>query len=1039
MAVPKMKVGARNEVTRGPWKDGIDEKTEPGQLGNSLLMEAQNVLLDETPGRVVQNNGARAVANLPAKDPLLPLPPKYGYSFKKSDGTEYFVLSDGITIYSTEDLVTFTERITGLDSDGYLQFETAEEKCWIINGIDDNMWFDGTNFVVMDREATDGVTENTSDSTIEDTTHRGGVGEADDYWNNRKVVITSGTYAGMEGRVTDFVKATGILTISGFTAAPDIGDTYSVGLIMPKGRIIRYEGNHMFIGATTENRSEVRFTRLDDLDTGFNMSIDNPRAWPSAYQLEITQDDGDQVWSFSPLFRDRILVSKGTALYRIEPNATYVFVPVLVSGAVGCRYPDSWVVKNELLYFLGSEVTSGILDMYKTDMVSVKPVHKEGRLLPTFDDMYRAEPVYRYISRASADQFNTGDKSTTLKASLGRLECKEFDTDSDWNDIKDTFTNIDASGDALAIQSIPDWVANYDPGVSTGGAGDPNDLPAAASPVWSKVTSGMSEVIDSGALKLQSSGGYYIYYYREVDNSAKNTFFTIRFKTNFNYLGGKFLIRNGSKEVEFESSFTDPTGWYVNGVKVADVQADVYHYFTILLDEDDNGKVWLDGVKVWEDVGRALDAGITSVVGVDNAVMFAFEDGTLGSGIAYFDLVKYDDDFNYKVSDMPDTLPAVGTAVVKFDYTRTPDAFGKLFSTLELNGGTVGIKTASSANGVDYEAYVALTNGQEPGVDNATTVAQHLKVEFTLTRADIANGPVLEKLMCGALWRMTGQLVGSNIVQWRKWLDEDTTPAGTSIVKKVRLATTVAAPIEAEWGAWTVITDSDNIGTILGEADPVVVAAGESRWIDAKVELYPSAAGVTPNLENLLINWVEGSDAKLALTSIIYKKRLYLTAISRTAETNDLVLVLDSNDSWTKMVGLSLYRQVGFRGLIYGLSSVDDKIFQMDIPGLYSYGGTAIDAFISTGALDFGNDRYEVIKVKVGNGDITSTVLVYLSTNGKDWTLKGTINFTAEGTYNLRIKRGYIGYRHFTRLRVAAAEGMEIRMLKQEGQLRSEK
>jgi len=388
MIMPRAKAGTKAEFPLGPWEKGIDEKTNPGSVPGNALIAANNVLLDEVPGLVVKRWGNKNIAVLPSGNP-----PKYGYNFKKNDGTEYLLLSDGAKLYVTTDLITITELVITsaagatvvLDDTGYIQFETAESKCWITNGIDFVMWFDGTNLVLMDREYGAGVTataDSSTGTTIVDADLISGHGN--DWWKFRKVVITSGAQAGKESIVTGFVEATGTLTF-----APEIVGltgtiTYKVGLVMPKARIIRYGMDTMFLGGTSENRSEIRFNRTDNPDDGSRMSLDNPSAWPTNYQLSITQDDGDQVWTFSPVYRNRILVTKGVAIYRLEPSATYVYEPVLVSQDVGCRYPDAWAVKDNLLHFMGNE-RSGILDLYVTDMVSVNPglvmVALEGRII----------------------------------------------------------------------------------------------------------------------------------------------------------------------------------------------------------------------------------------------------------------------------------------------------------------------------------------------------------------------------------------------------------------------------------------------------------------------------------------------------------------------------------------------------------------------------------------------------------------------------------------------------------------------------------
>lgn len=1041
MRIAAQTPGRKVEFTLGPWLGGIDEKTEPGMLGAGQLHDAFNVLFDETTGLVVKHWGNTVVAALPSGNP-----PKFGYVFKKDDGSEYLILSDGEYIWSTTDLITFTPLNTdALGDTAYLQFETAENKCWIGNGIDFEMWFDGTNFVIMDREY--GNAEAAAGDAGTDATH---IIDADltsavtDYWKNRKVVITSGAAAGGEATVTAFDPATDKLTISPALTGLTTGDGYMVGLIMPKARIKRFGLSTLFLGGTTENQSEVRFNRLDDPDTGLKMSLDNPRAWPANYQLSITQDDGDQLWTFSPCYRNRILVTKGSAIYRLEPDSVYQYAPVLVSQEVGCRYPDSWAVKDDLLHFMGNE-RSGLADLYVTDMVSVKPRHKDGRLLPSFQVPARAGAAYKYISRASADQFDTGEKSTLCKTGNGRLECREIATKTDWDEIivagTKTSVNVSEITDSITIDGLPVWTQRY----------ECNELPAAASPVWTKYMIGNYlngspiESIVSGelltAVGATGGGRGTICYFRDnVFDASKNTY--AAFKVKMEHSGWiVIIVQNGTKQIKVKLNHAVGTfALYINDGYIQAIDADVYEVLHILLDKDGAGSVYIDGVSVWTGAAIAAEASTEdNGYGTGWAANSIVYSATGQSPVTqYLDFIYEDADFLYTAAQLPATLPATGSAIVKIDYLRKPDAFGKYFYTSVLNGGTVGVETQSSADDATYNSLVALTNGQQPGVDNATAVLRYLKLKFTLTRADLVNGPELQKLIGGFLWRMKAAPVSSNISAWRKYQDEITKPAGTVLGSQIRLAKTLVTPIEANWAAWEEIVTGENIGTILADSPPP--AAGEGRWLDVKVEGGPSASGVSPNLENFLLNWQEGLAAAggLVISAFIHKRRLYLTGISTEAVANDMIFVLDTKQAWSKFIGQSLNRQVAFKGVIYGLSSIDANIYQQEVEGKYSDGSTAIDAYIDTGALDFGNQRFEIRNVKVGSGGIISNVEVLLSYDGTTYTSMGTLAFTAEGTQNLRIPRGRTGKRHFIRLRVAAAEGMAVSMLKIAGVVKAE-
>jgi hypothetical protein len=68
-------------------------------------------------------------------------------------------------------------------------------------------------------------------TTVIDTTRT----EADDYFNNMKLKITSGDYAGEERTVIDWVQSTGTFTVSpAFSGQILAGTTYEVGIYLPR-------------------------------------------------------------------------------------------------------------------------------------------------------------------------------------------------------------------------------------------------------------------------------------------------------------------------------------------------------------------------------------------------------------------------------------------------------------------------------------------------------------------------------------------------------------------------------------------------------------------------------------------------------------------------------------------------------------------------------------------------------------------------------------------------------------------------------------
>jgi len=990
----------------GPFIEGMDEVTAAHLMPTKRLRKAVNVFFDDKIGACLKRFGKQQISTFPTANP-----PRDAFVLTRSDGTEYLLVSDGVSLYVTTDLTTYTLLITGLDSDGFLEFEIAENKVWITNGIDYVMSYDGTDLIVYDREAEGTVEAGSSATQIVDSART----EADDYWNKRKIVITSGTYAGvLYGTVTDFVQSTNTMTISGFGGqAPDVGSTYKVGLIMPRGSVIRYLKGRLFLGATPENLSEIRFSEIADPDTGEFINIDNPRAFPPQNQIAVAQHDGDRIWTFSPVLDDVFLVSKKSSVYRIDEDQIFLFAPKLIENFVGSVFPNSWQVKKGLLVFLGTE-KSGYVDFYVSDLVRVKPLYTDGRMKLSFSEIRQAVPIRKYITKATTEQFNTGDISDTCDTTSGVLKPKNFNFTSFWNEVLKAKSNV-AVGDNegnVNIKAQPEWTLKYDGDV----------LPENASPSW--------QVLTDGALIKSVLSGIYIikdqvdavrqkvheFKLNNIFDSTKNVLVNTKFKNQilplfpspqfFNNVCRSIVsVSTGSYKVELEIykelTLKTTADVLVNGILVGQINRNTFFEWAILVKPDGTYKIWKDGVLF--NSGTA-NTTVNNILSLQHRSTISTFGQIGGNASTEFDWAYFQ---NIIDTDIPDTLPQSGTIDIVLDYTRTPDGFGKFYYEATLNGGTVTIQSASSDDDIIYSSLQSLSNGQEPGVDNSTPVKRYLKVRFTLTSIGIALGPVITNFLAGFLWRSKALQIGQNISDWKNFLSNITTPTGTFLVTKIRLAKTITTPQESDFGAWQVIVDGNDIGTILSDTS-LPPPPSESRWVDVKVEGNPSASGLSPQLDNFTLNWVEGAVESIPVRSIIFENRYYLIAAQATTGFNDRVFMLDKNNGWYIFEGWNLNTMVAFSGLILGMASDSNKIFQHFIENKYDDDGVAIDSYIDLPEIDFGPSRFSLWELMIENAS-QSTLKVYVKKQGDSvWTFLGNLDFTKHNTQKIRAPFGTI-------------------------------
>lgn len=943
----------------GPWT-GINERLAPSAIPKDKLANAQNLLLDEQPGTALTRQGLRLLSTLPSGNP-----PRDVAVFAKLDGTIYLLASDGVKLYHTVDpslQSAWTLLKDLLNTSGFMEFEVAEDKAWMMNGIDAPMSWDGTTLIVYDRERT--VTADNVSITAT-TVRNAQLTEADDHWNNRKLVFTTGANQGTVVTVTDFDAATDTITFTPSISGGAVTDRFKVGLIIPTARVPRFWDGHLWVFSTSDNTSEGRFHRLTDPNTGADITIDHPLAWPATQQLDFSASDGDRVWAVSPILRDRILVGKATGVFRIERDPLTLYRPEMVVREIGSRFHRSWREKNGLLYFVG-QALDGLPDVYKTDMVTVEPVDPDGGLEPTLRNLQQPNAVQKSRIISSQADFDLGTASvniasgyggrrTTIKTSNGKIEIGGIDSLDDFKNNLGPELGADplTNEGSLTIQGIPAWEVSY----------KADALPQSSSPVWSKVQAASpSESVSGGVLTLSHSGTLgteSIRYKRDnVLNSGQDAWMTVRARTDGqNHCFLIFGLKNGLKQAMVQIANSNGDKTFVNGTDIG-VSTDSanFHIYQLLLKAGGRWKLWRDGVKLSE--GDAANASADIYDSSLNKVDFGLEFSAVSRSV-FFDFVYYHSNFKgdslpagYALS-MPNTLPASVIRDFTLDYGRAPDALRRIFVTSVLNGGTVGIKSWSSdtedfSSGNDPAGYVDVANGAAP----TSQVKRYQRIRLTLTRADTANGPEVQSIKTGILWLSPAIFIGSNIKAWRTLIAILSTPVGTDNTIKIRRATVLTTPAEGDFGAFAAIVNGDNIGTILADGSPPT-----SRWVQLKVEQGPDSAGAIPDLDSLETQWTEGSAQILPLHAVTHKKRYMFNAAQRTSVSNDRVIVSDRNDGWMKYVGWNLNAMLHYKGQLLGFSAADSKIFELDVTGHYNDNGAAIDAFMETREETFGSEE----------------------------------------------------------------------------------
>lgn len=668
----------------------------------------QNVLLDEQPGAIIKRNGTTLLSTLPSG-----LPPRDGYVFVRADGTVYLIASDGVSVYQTVDPTVqgaWVLIVTGLNPLAFLEFEVAEDKLWMSNGIDPVMSWDGVILSKFDREFT--VTINNSGITIS-TVSNTQLTQANGFWTGQKLTFTTGANQGVTVTVTNFVNATNTITFSPSVGVVAVTDRFKVGLIIPAGRLLRFWDGHLFVGSTITNPSEIRFHALTDPNTGNAIRIDSPLAWPAQNQVNIYTNDGDRLWGISPVLRDRFLLHKSSGIFRLERDPLTVYRPELVTREIGSRFPKSWSEKSELLYFLGQD-KDGIPNVFKTDMVTVAQVDPTGGIEPTLRLLKQPNSVQRSVLIGSPEIFNQGVLSTLTRVDESVLEVGSYPTQPVGNQwaadiLSASNVDIESNPGIVSVLGSPVWGGRYEGFVLPESDGWIQGFPRNF--IFGSPQQAFSnKSVSLGNLNLGTNVNFsafpasgILYTRSNILSSGQDSLMSIRSNGAPTYFG----LANGQTKAWFSSSryrnaqLQLNTGglFSQNSGAVLAVPAG-FHTFTLLLKSNGTYKIWMDGnllesgtsaVTTFNKVefGQAALAFLTDPPQFANEPQFLWSQFPL---FATYDFIYYHTNFKGdqlssqggKLSPavMPNTLAAFGEIVLLNDLQRTPDALARLVQTM---------------------------------------------------------------------------------------------------------------------------------------------------------------------------------------------------------------------------------------------------------------------------------------------------------------------------------------------------------------------
>jgi hypothetical protein len=119
---------------------GINNYTTSINLDANESPNLMNVVIDEPLGAITQRNGYSTCGTIPSGKTITNL-----YSFIKTNGDKWLIVTDNENIYATTDCSSFITIKTGLNANYMPRFATVLDKLWITNGANAVMTWDGSN------------------------------------------------------------------------------------------------------------------------------------------------------------------------------------------------------------------------------------------------------------------------------------------------------------------------------------------------------------------------------------------------------------------------------------------------------------------------------------------------------------------------------------------------------------------------------------------------------------------------------------------------------------------------------------------------------------------------------------------------------------------------------------------------------------------------------------------------------------------------------------------------------------------------------
>src|SRR3990167_2365774 len=127
--IPKIALSAeKGTIELRDFSGGINDTTPAIYLQKNESPNAQNVVIDETPGLMTKRKGASEFGRLPVNSTGT-----YLTTYRRENGAEYMAIRSSATLYLTMDGSAYTEVMDKLNSNFALDCETIYGELWCVD------------------------------------------------------------------------------------------------------------------------------------------------------------------------------------------------------------------------------------------------------------------------------------------------------------------------------------------------------------------------------------------------------------------------------------------------------------------------------------------------------------------------------------------------------------------------------------------------------------------------------------------------------------------------------------------------------------------------------------------------------------------------------------------------------------------------------------------------------------------------------------------------------------------------------------------